>query len=202
MKSLLFAVFSSFLVFSSFGLEKADFLPIAKSMMAFPQEPTERSFRSIESKLEALPQLADTEDERHLKLICAAFLAAGHQSHGWALSGNGQFGKTALEIISGNGRAATYVDDDNDIDSSKFDVWWMSYLGSQDDKYLQKLLKYAGSPMPINDPVKAALINSATWSFKSNCQQIDGVKEFAKRCMNDPKYKDKADFLRSCIDSK
>jgi len=202
MKHLLFALVNSFLAFSSFGIEKADFLPIAKGMMAFPKEPTELSFRSIESKMAALPQLAGDKDERHLKLICAAFLAAGHQRHGWAILENNQFGKTALEIISGKGQTATYVGDDSAIDSSKFDVWWMSYLGSQDDKYLHKLLRFAGNPNPNDDPVKAALIKTATWSFESNCQHISGVKEFAERCLNDPKYKDKADFLRSCIVTK
>jgi hypothetical protein len=202
MKVLLVALLNSLLILSSFGVEKADFLPVAKAMMAFPQEPTESSFRSIESKMAALPKLLGDKDERHIKLLCAAFLAAGHQRHGWTISENNQFAQMALEIISGKGQTATYVGDDTAIDTSKFDIWWMSYLGSQDDKYLHKLLKFAGSSRQGDDPAGAALVETATWSFKSNCQHMSGVKEFAQRCLNDPQYKDKAEFLRSCIDPK
>ena len=172
---------------------------IAKAVMAFPQQPSEKAFRAIESKMEAVPRVGNSDSELHAGLLGAAFLAGASKQYGWTIAGKSRSVEQALEILSGKGRLANYMRDDNLVDDNKFDMWWMSYLGSQDDKYLFKLLKYAGSPEPKNDPGKAALIKVASWSFMSNCKQIKGVKEFAKRRLNDPAYKDKRTFLVACL---
>lgn len=152
--------------------------------------------------MSAIPALGKDENSRHAGLLAAAFLASAHQRHGWSLSAKNQFYQEAVEIGSGKGQLAAYMRNDNWIDSSKFDVWWMSYLGSQDETYLFKLLKFAGSPAPRNDVSKALLIQVASWSFKSNCQQICAVRDFARRRASDPAYKSKASFLRECVKAK
>ena len=173
--------------------------PIGSAMMKFPQQPSEKAFRAIESKLEVAPPLENADSETHSNLIGAAFLAGASERYKWAIAGKNRFAQQAREILSGKGRLANYVLDDKLIDSNKFDVWWMSYLGSQDDKYLYKLLKFAGNPVPKNDPAKAALIDAATWSFMSNCKQIKGVRDFAEARLHDPACADKRTFLAACV---
>ena len=189
-------------IVTSSALDQEQFMPIAKGMMTFPDAPTEASFRQIEQLMDALPKIQDEEDRKHINAICASFLAAAHTKHGYAFQGSGVFTNAAKEIVSGKGKFAEYILDDADVDTSKFDVRWMSYLGSQDDEYLRKLLKWAGSSQSKDDPVRSAFIQTANWSFKSNCQQISGVKEFAKKSLNDPRYRDKSAFLKTCIDGK
>ncbi len=186
-------------IITSYALNTEHFMPIAKGMMTFPDSPTEKSFRRIESEMNALPTIQDKEEARHITAICASFLAAAHDRHGYPFQSTGIFSSRAKEIVSKKGSFAEYILDDTDVDTSKFDVWWMSYLGSQDDKYLHKILKWAGSESPKRDAVRSAYIRTASWSFKSNCQQISGVKDFAKRAIADPCYKDKQTFLKTCI---
>ena len=189
-------------IIPAFSIDKEQFMPIAKGMMTFPDTPTEAAFRAVESKMDALPKIEDKEEAKHITTTGAAFLAAAHKKHGYPFQGTGIFTSRAKEIVSGKGSFAKYILDDTDVDNSKFDVWWMSYLGSQDDEYLRKILKWAGSTQPKNDLARSAFIQTATWSFKSNCQQIKGVKDFAKRSSTDPRYKDKWAFLKTCVETK
>lgn len=189
-------------IIPAFSFDKEQFMPIAKGMMTFPNRPTEAAFGAVESKMDALPKIEDKEEAKHITATGAAFLAAAHKKYGYPFKQAGIFTSRAKEIVSGKGGFAKYILDDTDVDNSKFDVWWMSYLGSQDDEYLRKILKWAGSAQPKNDAARSAFIQSATWSFKSNCQQIKGVKDFAIRASTDPRYKDKWDFLKTCIEPK
>lgn len=193
-----FALFSG----SAFALDPKQWEPIGKAMMDFPNHPTEKSFHVIETSLETLPKLDRGDDDGHIDLLCTAFLAAGSKHHGWPITGKSSFSKHAVLLAAGKGPSAAYVMNDRQVDASKLDVWWMSYLGSQDDIYLTKLLKYAGSPMSKDDLGTAAIVQAATWSFKSNCREIKAVREFAKRCLADPAYSAKKAFLESCLKSK
>jgi len=189
------------LVCSSPALDKAKYMPVALGMMKFPDQPTEAAFLSIESKMAALSPLDyKSDDDQHVILISAAFLVGAHDRYGWSIDGSSQIGNAALEIISGKGKVAAYLKDDGVVDDSKLDCWWMAYLGSQDEAYLFKLLKYAGDPAHHNASM-AVVVQLATWSFKSNCQQIKSVREFARRRLDDPAYKDREAFLRSCLKS-
>jgi len=186
----------------AFALDKEQFIPIAIGMMSFPDNPTAAAFKTLEAKMDALPEIQDKEEARHITATGAAFLAAAQKKHGYPFQGTGIFTTLAKEIISEKGSFAKYILDDTDVDTSKFDVWWMSYLGSQDDEYLRKILKWAGSPRPKNDAVRSEFIQSAAWSFQSNCLTITGVKDFAKKASTDPRYKDQWAFLKTCLETK
>jgi hypothetical protein len=168
-------------------------------MMNFADHPAESDFRKIEADMAALGTFNQTDTDQHMLLLSAGFLAGGHEGHGWVVSGKSDTGKAALEIISGKGKVGAWAGDDKAIDDSKLDYWWMEYLGSQAEKYLVKILKYAGDPRHYSDQ-RALWVSLASWSFKSNCKQIKAVREFAQRCLTDPVYKDRQAFLRECVE--
>lgn len=179
----------------------SQYMPIALGMMAFPQHPSEQAFRKIEAKMNALPKLSESDSDNHALLLSAGFLVGAHSRHGWPLNGKSQTGKAALEILSKKGEMAKWIGDDKAVNDEKFDYWWMEYLGSQDEKILAKILKYAGDPTPYKDG-RALLVQVASWSFKSNCCQIQGVRDFAEKCLHDPAYKDREAFLKECLAQK
>ena len=187
------------LVSASHALDNARYMPIARGMMKFPDKPTEAGFRAIEAKMAALPALNyNSDDDQHVILISAAFLVGGHDRHHWAIGKESPIGQAAADIIANKGKIAAWTRDDKAVNADKFDYWWMAYLGSQDEAYLFKVLKYAGDPTPYQDE-RAVWVSLASWSFKSNCQQIKSVRDFAQRHLNDPAYKDRQKFLRGCL---
>jgi hypothetical protein len=189
----------SLVICTSHAVDNAKYMPIAQGMMKFPAHPSEAEFRTIESRMAALPALdPKSNDDQHVLLISAAFLVGGHDGHHWVIGKNGQIGQAASDIVAGKGKIAEWARDDKEVSADKFDYWWMAYLGSQDEAYLFRVLKYAGDPTPYKDG-RAVLVSLASWSFKSNCQQIKSVRDFAQRRLNDPAYKDRQEFLRSCL---
>lgn len=200
MKFLSFAAgFLLLLLSAAHGVDKEKYFPIAKGMMQFPDRPTEAGFREIESRMAKLSPLNyDSDDDQHVITISAAFLAGAHARHHWKLKGNGEIASAATDLIDGKGDVSKWARDDKAVGADKLDFWWMTYLGSQDEAYLRKILKYAGDPTPYKDE-RAIWVSLASWSFKANCTQIKGVREFAKRCLEDSAYKDRQEFLRSCL---
>jgi hypothetical protein len=200
LRTLFLVVFAALALTVRADLE-SQFTPIALGMMTFPQHPTERAFREIESKMSALPKLGNSDKDNHLLLLSAAFLAGGNLGHGWSIDGKSQTGRAALEVLSKKGKVAAWAWNDSAIDDSKLDFWWTQYFGSQDEKVLLKIMKYAGDPTHYTD-ARALWVQLASWSFKSNCSQIPSVREFAQRRLHDPAYKDRQAFLQSCLAQK
>jgi len=195
-----FVAVLALLVASSQAVDKAKYLPITQAIMKFQDNPTESDFRAIESKMAALPAFnPDDAEDQHTLLISAAFLIAGHDKHGWAISAKSEIGKAALEILSGKGKWGKWFRNEEALNPDKVDVWMMSYLGSQDEAYLSKILKYAGSPTSTRNLDEAVLIEEATFSFLLNCRKIHNVREFARQQLDDPLYADKKDFLQRCV---
>jgi hypothetical protein len=200
LRTLFLVVFAALVLAARADLD-SQFTPIALGMMTFPQHPTEQAFRAIESKMNALPKLGNSDNDSHLLLLSAAFLTGGHLGHGWSIDGKSQTGKAALELLSKKGKMAAWAWDDNTVDDSKFDFWWTQYMGSQDEKILTKILKYAGDPTRYKD-ARAIWVQLASWSFKSNCSQLQSVRDFAEKRLHDPAYKDREAFLRECLAQK
>lgn len=192
--AVILALFSSALL----AIEADQMRALGMAMMEFAKKPSETAFRAFESQASGLPKLDETGEDRHPMLLTAVFLARASETHKWPITGESQIGKQAQQILSGKGDLAKYVQDDTQLDSSKLDVWWVSYMATQDKAYLEKVLKYAGNRNPAN-AIEAALAGAATWSFKSNCQQFEGVRKFAERCLKDPAYQKKHKFLESCL---
>ena len=183
---------------SAHAYDHAKYALVLQDIMKFPDQPTKEAYYAIEDKIELLRFSYYRPDDQHIILVTSAFLVGAHDRYGWPISGDSQIGKAALEIISGKGKPAAYLNDDRMVNGTKIELWWMSYFGSQDEAYLFKLLKYAGDPAPQNR-VRALRVQLASQSFKANCQQIKSVQEFARRVLNDPAYKDRKAFLLSCL---
>ena len=185
------------LAVSSVAIDPAQWEPIGRGVMDFAREPLESTFRSVESKVAALPAPGDSPADRASYLNAAAFLSTASHRHGWTMRDTSVL--QALEIAAGKGPLAAYLANDEGVDLDKLDVWWVCYYGSQDESYLDKLLRYAGSTPPADDLQQAALIEAVTWSFLSNCEHIPTVRAFAKRRLSDPRYKESRDLLQRCI---
>lgn len=194
-------IFFTTLAFAAGADLDTQYMPIALGMMTFPQHPTEQAFREIEGKMSALPKLSNSDSDNHVLLLSAGFLTGGHLGHGWSINGKSQTGRAALDILSKKGKVAKWVWDDSVVDDSRFDFWWVQYMGSQDEKILGKILKYAGDPTHYKD-ARGVLVQLASWSFKSNCCQVQSVRDFAEKCLQDPAYKDRKAFLHECLAQK
>ena len=187
--------FSCLVSFSMILLAK-DMKSFGEDMMFFYTSPTEKEFI----------QLQDTANEHYQEFgksefIVALVIARISEKHNWSIK-EGRFSESAKDIISGQSSVSKYVNDDNVVDPQKLDIWWASFFATGEDKYLEKILEYAGEEMPKEDIDGIMVVGAATWSFKSNCEQHKAVRDFAQRLINDGKVKaSKLDYLNKCVQS-
>jgi hypothetical protein len=120
------------------------------------------------------------------------------EKYSWPITGDGVAAKQALEIREGKSALALYVRDDSQVDPGKLDIWWISFMATGDEAYLAKILTYAGEDIKKAKGEQLLLIGAASWSFKSNCQQHEAVKQFAHKHLVAGTYPGKTAFLKEC----
>jgi len=170
------------------------------TMPYFYLTPSEASF----SKFQIAADHFRTElvgGENGAALLTSVMIARISEKNGWPIA-DGAFSATAKEILGGQSELATYIADDSKVDPTKLDVWWTSFFGTGDDRYLENIFRYTGLEFPKGDISGMLVIGAATWSFKSNCQQHKRVLEFAKQKLSSPGIPEsQITFLKECISS-
>ena len=132
-------------------------------------------------------------------IMVAVMTARISEKYNWPIA-NTFFSKQAEEIIEGKSDLAQFINNDDLVNPAKLDLWWASYFATGDEKYLHKLLRFAGEEFPEGDTAKLMVIGAATWSFKSNCNQHKSIRDFAKKMSTDKNLSQKKrDFLIEAV---
>ncbi len=170
------------------------------TMLYFYLTPSEASFSKFQIAADHFrSELVGAENGA--ALLTSVMIARISEKNGWAIA-DGAFSTTAKEILDGQSELAKYIADDSKVDSTKLDVWWTSFFGTGDNRYLENIFRYAGLELPKGDISGMMVIGAATWSFKSNCQQHKRVLEFAKQKLSSPGITEsQITFLKECISS-
>jgi len=155
-----------------------------KQMSYFYLNPTEKNFIELQKRAANFEQELKSS-KKHTDIIIALMVARISEKYNWSIQ-DVFFKKQALEILQGKSKLAKFINDDNDVNPTKLDIWWASYFATGDKEYLHKILLYAGEELPGKDNIsKLLIIGAATWSFKSNCKQHKSVRDFALKMSND-----------------
>ncbi|WP_419769568.1 MAG: hypothetical protein ACNI3C_09500 [Candidatus Marinarcus sp.] len=155
-----------------------------KQMSYFYLNSTEKNYIEFQKRASSFEQQLKSS-KRHTDTIVALMIARISEKYNWSIQDT-FLKKQALEILQGKSRLAKFINDDNAVNPTKLDMWWASYFATGDEKYLHKILLYAGEELPGKDNVsKLLIIGAATWSFKSNCKQHKSVRDFALKMSND-----------------
>ena len=197
MKRIIILICSTFLIQAVLLAEGIE--SFGESMDELCQNPSSQKFEDFQKQAEELEAELCAEGN-NIDLLAAVMIAKIVEKYSWPIHDDGRIGEMAQQILEGNTDLAKYVEDDDWVDPAKLDVWWISYFATGDEKYLDKLLKYAGEELPENDMDQMMVIGAATWSFKSNCEQNDSVRAYAKKCLNEPKYEHKKAYLKECAE--
>lgn len=166
-------------------------------VMAFYQSPSPEGFARFQKDADRLESVL-TANGNGADVALAVGMARTSAKHHWPIEGKGHAARQAKEILEGKSELARYVNDDTAVDPAKLDIWWMSFFATGDTAYLEKLLEFAGEPMPKDDLDKMLVIGAATWSFKSNCRQHKTVREFARSQLKNDMSPEKKAFLVEC----
>lgn len=189
-------IFLTLSAFADDGMEA-----FGKLMMTFYQSPSPEAFQRYQRDADRLEE-ALLKNDNGGDVLLAVAIARIAEKHGWPIEAKGTAGRRAQEILEGASDFAKYIKDDQQVNPSKLDVWWVSFFSTGDTSYLEKIFQYAGEPIPENDLQKALVIGAATWSFKSNCSQNEDVRAFAKQQLASATNPEKKAFLQKCIDPK
>ena len=190
--------FSLFLLTVSSLVAADDLEDMCRSLTYFYLHPSKKEFEEIQRQANASFDVLKSK-ENGASLLVAVGMARIAQKNDWPLI-EGPLTDVAKAIVDGKSKLAKYVDDDSVVDPSKLDIWWVSFMATGDEKYLDKLLKYVGKPMPKDNPNEMLVIGAASWSFKSNCCQHEKILEYTKKKLAEGKIKgEQAEFLRRCV---
>ncbi|WP_067515841.1 hypothetical protein [Endozoicomonas ascidiicola] len=155
----------------------------------FYLSPTEIDFHEFQ-------RLANNYTSNDNKDLIALMIGLIAQKHSWKVD-ESPLGFRASEIISGANDILDFVNNDNRGDPYRFDLLWGSYFATGDDQYLEKMLTFVGNtPNFFASVARITVESSANWSFRSNCEQHESIKQFALQKSKDenlPAYK--RDFL-------
>jgi hypothetical protein len=170
-----------------------------EQMSYFYLNPTKQNYDQLQSDVDrfaaAMANLRNKSD-----VSTAVFLARISQKYNWDITGKSNIANMAREIKSQHGELAKYVENDQLVDPGKLDIWWSSFFGTGETKYLSKILRYAEPPQKrgrlTNDLVVAY---AAAWSFKANCGQHKAVAAFAKQSLDTNAFPSKKEFLKESI---
>ena len=189
--------FSLFLLTVSSLATADDISDMCRSLTYFYLHPSKKEFEGIQRQANASFDVLKRK-ENGASLLVAVGIARISQKNGWPLV-EGPLTDVAKAIVDGKSKLAKYVDDDSVVDPSKLDIWWVSFMATGDEKYLDKILKFAGKPMPKDNPNEMLVIGAASWSFKSNCCQHKKILEYTKKKLAGGKIKgEQAEFLKRC----
>ncbi len=191
LKRLWLTLFIPTLVFAG------DIENFARQMNDLYPSPTQEAFQTFQAQAKQLERKILTQDN-NAGLLVALMIADMSQKHSWPIAGEGKIAALAREIIQGKSGLVKYIEDDQQIDPGKLDIWWCRYFSTGETTYLDKLLAYAGEEFPEKDIEKMLVIGSATWSFKSNCEQHPAVRNYARSQIQNPEYAHKKLFLKEC----
>lgn len=190
MKYILFILFA----FMSLCAKAVDLEEFGNEVMYFYTQPTIEKFEKIQDVANS-----NSIELESAKLLFAVEVARISEKNGWPIK-KGVFGDIALQILNKESELNSYINDDNEVNPEKLDIWWSSFFGTGSEIYLDKIFKYAGEEMPKGDLDKLMVIGAATWSFKANSKQHEVVKEYVlkklKEAVLDAK---KVEYLRECI---
>jgi hypothetical protein len=190
---------------SIYGDESLSDVQFMEKMDHYYESPSQADFARIQKIIS--DNIAIMQKPR----ILAVKLARIAEKHSWPITMQNSVGCKAREILEGKSEFAEYINDDEQIDADKLDVWWASYYATGEKKYLEKLLRYAGEKgagsvsrkelhaMPRKDAIMLVLNDTASWSFKSNCKQHDSIKGYAAECLRMSQYEHKKTFLEDCV---
>lgn len=166
----------------------------------FYKTPSREKFNSILSFVENdFPRIKAKNERLNLSITTAAFLAAASNKYGWRITGSNKASMLGREILEGKSDFAKFVNDNNRVAPVKLDIWWSSFFATGDNRFLEKILQFAGEKMPERGNSQYGMIGSASWSFKSNCAQHDAVKSYARNCLTKKQYAEKTQYLTECI---
>jgi len=152
-------------------------------MSNFYLNPTEKNFVQFQ-KLAGKFEQELKSSGNSADIMVALMTARISEKHNWPIL-QSFFSRQSKEILEGTSDLAKFINNDNAVNPAKLDFWWASYFATGEEKYLKKLLKYAGEEMPKGDTAKLMVIGAATWSFKSNCKQHKSIRDFALKMSND-----------------
>ncbi|USE36684.1 hypothetical protein [Endozoicomonas sp. SCSIO W0465] len=167
----------------------------------FYREPSEDKFRALEKLIDQIfDQLIWQEGGMKIKLAFVVALIS--DKNNWPIQSS-TCGELAYEILEGRSDWAKQINS-NAVSPEKLDFWWSGFFATGEDKYLEKILKVIGdtsSHVEMPDSIRVTK-KAAKWSFRSNCEQHQAVKDFALRMKNDNSLSDyQREYLRSITDS-
>ncbi len=154
-----------------------------KQLSYFYLNPTQKNFIEFQKRAMNFEQQLKSS-KNHADVMVALMVARISEKYNWSIL-DAFFKKQSLEILQGKSRLAKFINDDNIVNPAKLDLWWASYFATGDEKYLNKILLYAGEELPKGDTSKLLVIGAATWSFKSNCKQHKSIRDFALKMSKD-----------------
>ncbi len=193
---ILSSIVLSLSVFADDGIEA-----FGEQMMTFYQSASPEAFQQFQRDADRFEEVLSKGNNGGDVLLAVA-IARIAGKHGWPIEAKGVAGQRAKEILAGRSGFAVYVEDDKQIDPSKLDIWWVSFFSTGETLYLEKIYQYVGEPIPKDDVQKMLVIGAATWSFRSNCQQDEAVRAFAKQQLSSATSPEKKAFLQDCINLK
>ncbi len=199
MRTLAVAVFTGFMTLS-FHASAATLEELGKQSAEFYLTPSPVAFKALQQGLDE-HQAELVGSKGGADILAAVEIARIAQKQGWEPD-NGYFGKLAREILEGRTERARMVADDSLVNPARLDIWWASFYGTGDETYLENIFQFAGQPMPKGDIPRLLVIGSANWSFKSNCIQYAGVREFARKKLAGGHLSEaRQQYLRECLEA-
>lgn len=151
----------------------------SRGISYFYLHPSPESFALLQKDAERFrPQLAGSA--AHGDVLLAVMIATISRIHGWPIL-DGETGRQARTILSGDSKLAHYIADDAQVEPTKLDIWWVQFFASGDEQFLDRIFQFAGLKPPQDNMGRATLIGAASWSFKANCRQHQKVLDYARR---------------------
>lgn len=173
---------------------------LGEQMNNFYLDPSAEQFALFQEQLDNHGSLLKN-NQNVASLLASVMLARVHQKYKWPIISS-EFGENARLIIEGDNELSNFVNDDALVNPTKLDVWWASFFGTGDEKYLKNIYDYVGKDLSKECNTELMLVYAAaSWSFQVNCKQHVKVVEFARSKIREPSLPEyKKEFLRECID--
>jgi ribosomal protein L16 Arg81 hydroxylase len=177
----------------------------AQDVDKFSEEMSHFYLHPTKQRYELLQQEADKyaaslrKKGNQVDLLTAAFIACAAQRYHWGTTGRSEIATKAREIANGQSQIAKYVRDDQRVDPTKLDIWWVDFFATGDKEYLEKILRRAEKLHAGQRAAQMLVPFAASWSFKSNCKQHAAVLAYAKDCLKTNRFPQKNDFLQDCV---
>lgn len=171
---------------------------IAGWMGSFREKSSEATFRRIEESVEKDARLEGGKGEG---LVLALFMGRVSKQYGWPVKGSGSVCKVAARIAADGRKIDAYLADEQLLNAGKIHLRWAEFFATGDTTYLDKIVSFAGRPLPKDDPALANVICVTNGLFKVNSGRFPVVTDYVKRCIDDPTMQDKRDFFEECVGS-